>query len=1085
MYVMDTKINDVNAINREQQFERLTNDEDVSLLRQPMRTALNGFLEAKRAYENGTDEVRRLLLHECFLLYECNVCRNIFRSLVNFISHKRNYCKRPFEGNNRSFSDYSSNIIIQSTDRPTEPWFNKSRSTGSSPIPSKVSTRDLSKIIERLKKVDVSAQPATQHHPTVQKSNDHESTEVQPHKSDATANEERHKDNSSDPILHLESVPTSSQAVYQTFKPINACDSIRTEVNEVHNLLSNRNSMIGPDGKAVMSQSFCLVDDPSKALDCEAEGTALSPLNALEEINPLGRRTHISCDICQISFQTQKTLSIHIQKKHSSSTYVFQCPTCSMTFLQPAAVIRHLANEHKKPLKRIRKMRDSILRKRIQIGNVQAKGPSRELKGLQLDSIKEMASANDKGDVATRQNSKPVSTCNYCQKTFERRAAFATHLANCPSKKLAIAKNEVQSKTRVAAKEEIHTKLRNQKNTPLVKNVKGNESNGIETKNVEQKEIKGEKDGGMGEDFHDYKSAKNPYCHVKIKQEPPEEEFNSSSTQATNGSDINALFANLENQTFGEGLQTVSLDLMVSTQSEVGQDVGEIGKKEEESSIKSDPIKAEHGGKEKVEHVGGDLSKKKAKSFRTVPASKQLTCRCKICNKQFNALSNLRRHISMFHYRARRFGCNLCDYRAFRRYDIVNHLSFVHKMQGERESMAVQFVTMHDVQYSKDDVEHDIVVVNDALEKSRIQENGNVKTYENKCRRKKLETETEKDKVEVEVENEKTSPSYEAVAPTKSEVAPNDVAETNLPTPLRKKLRKALAQEGDNCQRRPIRNRIKTVNNDFVYDLSTLKEEPKDQTIRLSLKRRNTMAVIDNKHGVSAELIPSTLPIKSSPHRLRTEPLIPANKDVLKGYAARVYRNVVQEALASPSTLPDLPTERPQMRPRLSLPSRSDNSSTPVIEATELEVARLESTFFDDSFLEKFAKKANPSFKMKPLLALQHSPLNSILQKFENNSQKHQNTDEAIMNATSLEHNGTGLSPERCATSLLEPIPNTLHTLSENILKEIDSSPPNGARIVESSTPPSTPRKRITLMQRLAENKAKRCDPLLRSALEN
>lgn len=32
-------------------------DEDVSLLRQPMRTTLTGFAEAKKAYENGTDEV--------------------------------------------------------------------------------------------------------------------------------------------------------------------------------------------------------------------------------------------------------------------------------------------------------------------------------------------------------------------------------------------------------------------------------------------------------------------------------------------------------------------------------------------------------------------------------------------------------------------------------------------------------------------------------------------------------------------------------------------------------------------------------------------------------------------------------------------------------------------------------------------------------------------------------------------------------------------------------------------------------------------------------------------------------------------
>lgn len=32
-------------------------EEDESLLRQPLRTSSAGFREAKRAYENGTDEV--------------------------------------------------------------------------------------------------------------------------------------------------------------------------------------------------------------------------------------------------------------------------------------------------------------------------------------------------------------------------------------------------------------------------------------------------------------------------------------------------------------------------------------------------------------------------------------------------------------------------------------------------------------------------------------------------------------------------------------------------------------------------------------------------------------------------------------------------------------------------------------------------------------------------------------------------------------------------------------------------------------------------------------------------------------------
>jgi hypothetical protein len=37
-------------------------------------------------------QVKQLLNHECDLIYECKVCKSLFRSLLNFISHKRIYC---------------------------------------------------------------------------------------------------------------------------------------------------------------------------------------------------------------------------------------------------------------------------------------------------------------------------------------------------------------------------------------------------------------------------------------------------------------------------------------------------------------------------------------------------------------------------------------------------------------------------------------------------------------------------------------------------------------------------------------------------------------------------------------------------------------------------------------------------------------------------------------------------------------------------------------------------------------------------------------------------------------------------------
>ena len=33
------------------------------------------------------------MVNECNVIYECKVCFNLFRSLANFISHKRSFCK--------------------------------------------------------------------------------------------------------------------------------------------------------------------------------------------------------------------------------------------------------------------------------------------------------------------------------------------------------------------------------------------------------------------------------------------------------------------------------------------------------------------------------------------------------------------------------------------------------------------------------------------------------------------------------------------------------------------------------------------------------------------------------------------------------------------------------------------------------------------------------------------------------------------------------------------------------------------------------------------------------------------------------
>jgi len=70
---------------------------DTALLRPALTTTVTGMRQAIHALETGTLEVRSYLLNEVNLIYECKVCHNMFRSLVNLIAHKRSFCKQQYK----------------------------------------------------------------------------------------------------------------------------------------------------------------------------------------------------------------------------------------------------------------------------------------------------------------------------------------------------------------------------------------------------------------------------------------------------------------------------------------------------------------------------------------------------------------------------------------------------------------------------------------------------------------------------------------------------------------------------------------------------------------------------------------------------------------------------------------------------------------------------------------------------------------------------------------------------------------------------------------------------------------------------
>ncbi|XP_039492316.1 zinc finger protein 800 [Drosophila santomea] len=936
------------------------NGDDISLLQRPLRTAHTGFEEARRAYEDGTSEVRQLLSLECSLIYECKVCRNMFRSLANFISHKRVFCcVSARSANGSGYTDQNSTMIIQTGGGPSPQDIEhmlRSRSTGCSPVPRDVrplrggggSIRDLSGVIERLRREKAPSQAKR----------------------------------SSSTVLQLESVPNSSQAVYQTIK-VDQDDSIRTELDEVHRMLNPSETIVGPDGKALASVKL------------ENNGGSDSGETGEQSISD-ETETSIFCEICNLTFQTHKTLEVHIQKHHSSSAFVFQCPACSLTFLQAAAVIRHLSKDHKKPTRRIRMMRNTILKRRIQQGDVQPKGPCRELKRLQLSD--DVVGYEPEPLDGSGEHRKIMSLCIYCEKSFERRAALSTHLLNCRAKQEALAKP-----------------------APSVKKLKM-------------------KSNDSGLDAAD----DDPTTSIRMPKTEPIK---------TEEITLNEMFADLPepNDSFAPGLHTVSLDqLNLGNVSDSASDEASNTDDEHELTLGAEP--------ESTADIKG-----KAKKKRNVPVEKQLRCRCKICHKQFNALGNLRRHISMFHYRARRFGCNLCEYRAFRRYDIVNHLGFTHKIEGDRDQLTEQYVSTHECEYSRDDVDGDIILLDREEEQLTVTEKDAkppIKTYERRLKRLKTVTESVG-------EVQPKSPT----AAVKEEPGQEPLESTPTSSKKRRKSRTQISPEsGEHSQdKRPIRKRVKAVNKDFVYDLVSFKPDGSGQqppgaqaveSMRAKLRRPATSVSNDE-----------------SKHKQCEAYITEEKKPLVLGITRRIMLELVSQGLAVSATLPELPSERPQIRPRLISHSRSDSGSQQKQNIVETTVDPAPET---ESFIEKIAKRTAAAGKDNAVISNLWNKVNTAIAQQKKEQEPIHETQPEKKSETVKSKSPLPTSPSPSPPSICEDIvPETLATTGMDCLRG------KGSQAGASTMFPALP-KPPSVLQAAANGTIQfTLDSLLRAALQN
>lgn len=634
-------------------------------------------------------------------------------------------------------------------------------------------------------------------------------------------------------------------------------------------------------------------------------------------------------------------------------------------------------------MRRIRSVREGIWKRRVPIDEVPKKAPNRELARLQMDAKERGDSQSrnwpdnysgngemvlDKGIAsATAALSTVTSECTYCAKTFERRATLITHVKTCP------------------AKTNVRT-TRNNNNAAQI----GSRPSSID---------RDEDSSGSAESFLAMlnrekliqkmvqdQDISQPITCDNIKDDLKEDYGPAELSEATNKRKRNRARKTAP-------LPTASLNCSEEISWAVDDEITDGGSNEPmappQLSIKveldsvvsvinsvsmgedcslDDSIEDCH---ELAKTIEAPIKLKKPK-----PNEMEKTTDCTICNKKFANISNLRRHVSMYHYREKKFGCKLCEFKAFRKIDIVNHLRSQHSsIELDDKESAMDYVILIKIDKNKFNDEK-VKAIADALIK--LQEREEQDCEESRTSNEEiplhpdiiiplLSTE-ELDAVSVEsvlddivhldedmaVElNGTTAMALELDdfsneffgEPTKRRAgrpknstskvslkfavsttpvpctATNTVDPPAKPSKASKLSRHSSSNSSssEETSRRPVRNRIKTANKDFVYDLSNLLKKEAEaykeqQPVQLKAQKRKMAQVlaasIIDQNG-SSEMIAAATNISSSVTTIVPEDAIKRPLMEIKGAAQTMATQAVLNGRARFHQPPVIPSERP------------------------------------------------------------------------------------------------------------------------------------------------------------------------------
>ena len=394
-------------------------------------------------------------------------------------------------------------------------------------------------------------------------------------------------------------------------------------------------------------------------------------------------------------------------------------------------------------------MRDNIIKKRVRADEVVTKvsATNRELNKLQMTNNNNHSSNNNSSGNADLNsidnsewqdndlsgdyhNSAGTNTCPSCFKKFERKAVYTTHISTCfylknkdkfkVQKKIAGGTKTKDNMQADKMLKSLKTSLESEENSnasggsfpsaikdeiveqlaspaivvpvivPEVNKRKRKRTNKI--KKDEAQKSKQSDEGPTDDVDWDLDDEEEKKKLNNIKKEINDDEYTKATALITDQS------ANTSSMLSESSGFLIKMD--VSNEQEEDDDLFDddddsgliIDEKAEDESIAIPTPDTSIASTTAVTSTTADASTTATSLPSTTPPkekknkdSKQL--KCNLCEKTYKDEEKLKYHMSFYHKRQKRFKCTLCEYQGYRRKDTMNHLNYVHNIDGTKETL--------------------------------------------------------------------------------------------------------------------------------------------------------------------------------------------------------------------------------------------------------------------------------------------------------------------------------------------------------------------------------------------------------------